>query len=340
MINLQESITHGAIAQPETLINAWNPPWLMLLFVPLGLLPFNIAMIVWTFINALLIGLIMIFSWQIATNNQPSRGILSAFIAGYFFAITISYLVIGQITVLVLLGMLLSIWLIGKGKDIFAGTGLVLTIIKPQTSYLFLLILIIWVINNRRWKVIEGFIVALVTTTIIFWIFDPSWVTDYYKLIGKLPFSLTYTSTIGSFFAAKLNTKVFYFASIMLLLLIKPLLRIQGKYGWLTTLNLSLLVSLPFSPYGFVFDQILLLPAIIQIISWVWNGALTKRNKSLIIGLMVAFYMLALYMLSIPILEYYWFFVLPLLLLLIFLITWRMSLHATTPFVPDFSVGQ
>jgi hypothetical protein len=325
MATLQQSTIPERISRGEPVINAWNPPWLLLILAPVGILPYSIAFPVWIFCNTLLIGLVLLISWQMCRRTHNSREILVVFIAGYLFGETISYLAIGQITALVLLGMVLSIWWFDHQLDLLAGAILLLTVIKPQISYFFLILVLIWIIKHRRWKVIEGFVIAALTSMIIFWIIDPSWVKDYITLMNGLPFSSNFTSTIGSFFASIFHIKIFYFSAIILILLIKPILGILESDGWLTTLNLALIISLPLSPYGFSFDQIVILPSIVQIITWLWNHKIPTKTTTLIVGCLILFYAFVLAMLSINGLEYYWFFIIPIILLPIYLITWKMS---------------
>jgi hypothetical protein len=325
MNSLEKSVRPELVSDGDFFLNAWNPPWLLLLFAPLGFLSYPIAVPVWIFCNTVLIGLALIISWRMCTGNESSKGILIVFVAGYLFGETIAYIAIGQITVLVLLGMLLSIWWLNHQKDILAGAILLFTLIKPQISYFFLLIVLIWIIQNRRWKVILGFVIALLSSLIIFWIIDPGWLNNYITLINSMPYTLIYTSTFGSFMASLFHTNIFYFSVLILIFCIKPLLRILEKAGWYTAMNISVLISLPLSPFGFTFDQIIILPAIVQIISWLWQRRFRIKTISLIIVSLLLFYAFVIKMLSINNLAYYWFFIIPVIFLPIYIIPWKIG---------------
>jgi hypothetical protein len=313
------------ISQGDVFLNTWNPPWLILMFVPLGALPFPIAANVWIFFNTVLIGIALIVSWQMSSSGEQSRGILIVFVVSYLFGVTIAYIAIGQITALVLLGILLSIWWLKQQRDFLAGAILLLPMLKPQISFFILVILFIWIIQKRRWKVALGFLIALISSLLIFWIFYSTWVTDYLTLIQSMPFRLIYTSTLGSFMDYFFHTKIFYFSAIILIFFIKPILRIVNKDGLFTAMNLSMLISLPLSPFGFTFDQIVILPAIVQIISWLWEGRLKVRTIRIIIVFFTLFYLFVYFMFVVANLEYFWFFVIPVLLLPIYLFPWKMS---------------
>jgi hypothetical protein len=326
--NLEIATIPEISSQGEVFLNTWNPPWLLLIFTPLGLLPYLIASLVWTFCNILLIGLVILISWRMYAGSGESRGILMAFLAGFLFGETISYLAIGQITALVLIGMILAIWFIEHRLDLPAGAILLLTTIKPQISYYFLLIILVWIIQNRRWLIIVGSIISALFFLIIFWIIEPDWVGSYITLLTSMPYSAIYTSTFGSFMASIFNIKIFYLSALLLLVPIKRILAILKNDGWLTAMNISLIISLPLSPFGFNFDQILILPAIVQIVAWTWMHQFPTKNARTIIILLVLFYALVFWMLSMNPLENYWFFIIPVIFLPIYLLSWKFSYGA------------
>ncbi len=320
---LEHSTVPALGPQSQIFLNTWNPPWLILIFSLFGSLPFSIASPIWIFCNTVLIGLALIISWQLCERNRAPKGILFVFLAGYLFGETLSYLVLGQITSLVLTGLVLSIYLIDRKLDFLAGATLLLTTIKPHVSYFFLLIVLIWIIQNRRWRILLGLVLSASFSLIVFWIINPNWVANYITLITGMPYSSIYTSTLGSFMAAMLKTNIFYFLVICLLFLIKPLLQILKSDGWLTVMNISLLLALPLSPFGFSFDQIVILPAIVQIIAWLSSDQFSRKATRIIIASLFSFYVIVYGMFSIPNLENYWFFVLPILFLPIYILSWK-----------------
>lgn len=310
---------------PETFIDnpiikiAWNPPWLILLLIPIGLLPYSIAVPAWIFCNTLIVGLSLIVAWKLCGGESKSRGILWVFIAGFLFVETIVYLASGQITGLLLLGILLSIYCLERKWDYYAGIALLLTTIKPHLSYFAVLLILIYILKYRRWKVLIGLVCAALASAIVFWIITPGWVKDYATLVSDLPYNLLYTSTIGSFVSTKFNTNIFKYLAVLLLFLFKPLINSVEKEGWLSSTNQALLLSLPISPFGFNFDQILILPSIVQIIYWSASHQLTRKT-TLIIALSLVFVNLLIAKLtSINELEQYWFFWIPFAVLGIFL---------------------
>jgi len=323
MSSLQYQIDPERFSLSTGLINAWNPPWLILILLPIGLIPYAIAIPIWIFCNTFLIGMALIITWKLCIGDQKSRGILFVYLAGFLFVETLSYLAIGQITSLVLLGIVLFIWLLERDLDILAGIALLLTTIKPHISYFFFLLVFIWIIQNHRWKVFVGFCLTALISLVIFWILIPSWVKDYALLVSSLPYNSVYTSTLGNFISEKFNISIFNFSAVLLIFIVKPLLKLITKDGWLTTTNLALLSSIPLSPFGFNFDQIVILPAIVQIISWSSAHLVPRKSTIFVIISFIFFDLILLIMTSINGLEHYWFFWIPIALLGIYLTVWK-----------------
>ena len=323
MRQLQQQTSPDRFVNNDGFINAWNPPWLILILLPVGILPFSIAFPVWVFCNTFLIGLALLISWKLCVGDQRSWGIIFVFLTGFLCVDTISYLAIGQITSIVLLGIVLFIWFLDRNLDILAGIAILFATIKPHISYFFLIIVFIWIIQNRRWKVAIGLILAALISLAIFWVIIPSWLTDYISLLNNLPFNLLYTSTFASLISDKFNISIFKFLPILLIFLIKPLLQIIRREDWLTAANMVLLVSIPLSPYGFNFDHIVLLLSIVQIIAWSSKNEIPRKYTYFIFVGLVVINLIIAKMLSIDGLEYYWFFWIPIPLLGIYLFAWK-----------------
>jgi len=324
MYSLQQQSDPERYSDTNGLNTAWNPPWLILILLPIGILPFSIAVPAWIFCNTFLIGMALLISWKLCVGDQKSRGILLVYLAGFLFVETLSYLAIGQITSLVLLGFVIVVWSMDHDMDLLAGAALLITTIKPHISYFFIILVFIWVIQNHRWKVVLGFISTAAVSMVIFWIAIPNWLSMYIDLIGSLPYSNLFSSTIGSFIYEKFNISIFSYSAILLIFLIKPILQLIKKEGWLTATNLALLISIPFSPYGFNFDHIVILPVFVQLIAWSVTDEISRKTKVFVAVSLIILNLILMKMISIDQLEYYWFFWIPILLLGIFLIARKM----------------
>ena len=324
MGQLERQTDPERFAKSDILSNAWSPPWLILIMLPVGVLPYTIAIPVWIFCNTLLIGVSLLLTWKICVGNRPSRGILVVYLAGFLFVETLTYLAIGQITSLVLLGIVLGIWLLDRNLDFLAGIAFLLTTIKPHISYFFLLLAFIWVIQNRRWKVLVGFLISALISMLVFWITNPDWIIDYLTLLNNLPFSRLYLSTLGDFMSVKFKLSIFNYSALLLVFLVKPLLQLLKAEGWMTATNLALLISIPLSPYGFNFDHVVILPAFVQLIAWASSDELPRKAIVFLAASLALIELIVGKMAMINGLEYFWFFWIPLAILAVFVIVWKM----------------
>lgn len=310
-------------------VKAWDPPWLLITLGPLAALPFDWAVPVWVFCNVAMVTAALYGSWK---STGVERYFVMALFLGYLYGNTISLIRLGQISAVVLLSLLIGINLLSKGTDWLAGVCFLLSTIKPHLSFFFLLVILIWVLEHRRWKVIGGMLAGFLISVLVAWILFPGWLGSYITTIYQMPFGEIYTSTLGSFVEGVTGITALRFISIILIPLAFLVAQKIDAIGWFTTLNLTLVLSIPFSFFGYSFDQVLLLPAIVQICAWITKGLLTKRTAYGIgIGIVIIYGVL-LWMMTIPSMPYYWFFWIAFSIMCLYLTAWRLLRLPGTPF--------
>nr|MBC7243929.1 DUF2029 domain-containing protein [Chloroflexota bacterium] len=251
------------------------------------------------------------------------RRILIPLGLGLYFGPSLVTISLGQISGLLLIGLVVSACWLHNGRDKLAGAALFLTTIKPQVTYFVLLLVVLWVIHHRRWRVFWGMAAALGVSLIILWVIFPRWVSAYFHLVNGHAFFQYSTSTIGGLVYMLLGTNLLRFAGILLLFSIPCMLRMADSYGWLTAMNVALLVSVPLAPYGFTFDQVVLVPAVVQLATWLWRGELPIRWTWRIGGALVLIYTVLFAMLTIRSLYYHWFTWVPLAVAGLYALAWK-----------------
>jgi hypothetical protein len=304
---------------------SWNPPWLLTVLLPLGLLPFDLAARVWIFCNIGLIGAASVLTWKLLAEPLDKRSMLFVMAASLWSGPTLMTILVGQTSSLVLVGLVLGAWWLHTGRDRLAGAAFLLATIKPHVTYLVLLLLLLWVVRHRRWQVFGGMIAAGVISMAILWTIFPRWMLAYFDLISthRHLFFMYWTSTIGSLAYALWRTTAFRFAGILLVPFVFPLLRLADSRGWVTAMNVALLVSVPLAVYGFGFDQLVLLPAVVQVISWLWCRELPARAAWAIAGGLVLVYVASFAMVTISYLYSYWFALIPLAWAGLYALAWK-----------------
>jgi hypothetical protein len=281
---------------------SWNPPWLLLFLLPLGLLPFDFAVRIWFLCQVALIVAASVLAWRMSARRSGSVGLLLAVAVGLGSGQSLVALLAGQVSGLLLIGLVLGAWWLHAGKDRLAGAALLFATVKPHVTYFALGLLVLWVIRHRRWHVFVGLAAAAVLSMAALWAIFPGWLSAYVKLLAAYqPIFFRYSSaTIGSLAHALWRTDVFRFSGLLLLPLAPCLRRAADAHGWLTAMNVALLISVPTALYGFAFDQIVLLPAVLQMVAWLWDGEIPSRAAWLIGGGLVIVYIAFFAMLVLP----------------------------------------
>lgn len=258
---------------------AWNPPWLVVALVPLGILPYEFAARVWLLINLLLLSCLPLLIWQWLAGSSGPRPPIWLPVIGLAFAASLIQIAIGQITVVILLGFVLCLAGLRSGHDGWAGAALVLSFSKPHLAYLALPMILIWAAMHRRWQVWLGLAAAALAGLIVATVLSPAWASSYRPALGSNDFWIKLTATVGGVGRAMWGTDVFRYLGVLTWLLIPWLVRLADQQGLLTSVNVALLISLPLAPYGWSFDQIMLLPAITQIVFWLMQTTDRDRQR-------------------------------------------------------------
>ncbi len=266
------------LPEREAIEPAWNPPWLAVVLMPLAILPYDAAVRVWVVFNLLAVNGVtwLIWRWTSESRRQPPIWLP---LLGLGFYAALVMIAIGQISIIILLGLVACLAALRAGRDGWAGAALVLTLGKPQLVYLAVPVILIWALTQRRWRVWAGLIGAWLLTLIVATVLSPNWLTGYLTATGGHDFFTKLSATISGMVKAYTGSDALRFIGILTLLLIPWLLRLMARRDLLTGVNTALLISLPLAPYGWTFDQIVLLPAIVQLVAWAQRIDRVQRRR-------------------------------------------------------------
>jgi hypothetical protein len=302
-----------------------NPPWTVALVMPFGLLNYQISRLAWLIVSVLLVLLSSQLLWRIYAGipNQRWLAILVVFI----FAPTISVLEVGQITAFVLLGITGFLYFnVSKRNDWLAGVFLALASIKPQVAFIFWIALLFWIIQQHRWIIILSISVTILSLTSIALIFNPHIIQQYIFSLQTYQMLDWASPTIGAYL------RFFWFGSDKFLLqFLPPLLGIfwfiydwfrhYKSWNWANELPLLLLISQITTWYTWTYDQVILVPAIIQaeiLLLYVW-----KRWSGLILAVIFLGINLFDLILHMKLSDFWFIWMAPTLLLWFLLVRWQ-----------------
>ena len=270
--NLQIALG-GQISSNYIPQNMLNPPWAVTLVMPFALLDYSISRLAWLLFS---IGTILISTrlfWRFY--NGPPRKQWLVWLVIILFAPSILILQVGQITSLILLGITLFFYFtITHKNDLAAGAALTLVAIKPQVVFIFLLALLLWVIEQRRWWILIGSIGSVLLLTLVSMMFNQQIIFQYLGMLRISYIPDLATPTIGSYL------RFFWFGIDKFWLQFLPTVfggiwfiyywsKKHSSWNWLDELPLLLLISLLTSSYSWTYDLVILLPAVLQVTIWI-----------------------------------------------------------------------
>lgn len=276
-------------------VSSWNPPWLHLLLLPLGALPFRQAAALWFLVNPLLMGLSALLIWHTVSKRKGVPHTALVLLATFLFSRSLHAMLEGQINTLVLLGC--ASFLALQSRGLLAGALLVLVTVKPHLAYLLLPTLLLDSLLQRRWQIIIGFSACLMLLVLLVsWLF-PSWPGAYRSLleIPASPQNYPYTTpTIRGLLLAYTNFDIGAWLAVVCLAIFLIVTSLRGHSLNLPTIaSLSFLVGLPTAPFGWSTDQVLLLLPVLQIVAW--TSRLTLAEKRVVMFSLILIYIYALW---------------------------------------------
>lgn len=269
-----------------------NPPWAIPMLMPFGGMNYLVGRFAWLILSILFILLSSQVVWRIYSGHSKQRWI--AMLVVFIFGPTISLLEVGQIAAFILIGIVGFLYFTTVVKnDWLAGVSLALIAIKPQIVLLFWLVLLFWVIRQRRWLIpISSFLTILLLTGIAL-VFNPGILQQYLGMLQTYQVSEWANPTIGSYLRYFwLGTDKFWpqFLPAVIggLWGVYYWYRHHASWNWKAELPLILLVSQLTSPYSWTYDQVILAPAILVAVIWMttdWKRWLTLGLAVIYMGL-------------------------------------------------------
>jgi hypothetical protein len=306
---------------------------LAMLLVPLGLLPFHSAYIVWVtllqlFLLASLAGLLVL---QKSTREKLLFIPLLAGLA--LFRPTILTLTQGQVIGFLLLVLVGLVVCFEKGKWGWGGFLLGLLFLKPNLGIFIILLVGIWLITKKQVKALVGMVSSAALLLIAGLIFDPGWVGEYLQVGGtKLAQTFGASPTVWGLSAlvCRVDMSCTRLAGGIIVFLLVTFtiwtLLYKRDLSPLKVLGLVVTVTLVIAPYTWTYDQVLLLIPI----TWM---TLNLDGKGWRFILAVSFFLLLdLLILVLLIFDTMWGIeilnaVIPLILLV--MVTWQIMTNRT-----------
>ena len=163
----------------------YNPPWTLALAMPMGALAFGVARSIWLPLQ-LFVTLWSVSRLWILYGGAP-EGTRRVWFLGLLWSPTLLALRFGQLSPVILLGLVAFLVCIVHGRDFAAGAFLALTAVKPQLVALVWVAIGLWAVVDRRWNVFVGAAIALVAGSVVALSTNPLVFEQYFALMLSAP---------------------------------------------------------------------------------------------------------------------------------------------------------
>jgi Glycosyltransferase family 87 len=259
-------------------------PWSVWIFLPLGLLNVYWAWIIWTAILVACLIVSIRICWRLYGKEPKPPAAFT--LAAYLFAPVAGCLVGGAMGMILLVGIVLFLYL-EQDRPFWAGVALLIPIAKPHIFGLLWLILLVWVLARRKWSVAAGAASALVLASCVVLVFDPHIFQHYRAMMHDQAIQNEFIPALSGMIRVLFFRRFFWVQFVPLALGFVW----SGWYYWSNHENWNwrvhgpavLVVSLLTTPYAWMTDEVVLLPAILQSVLWLHGEKLKVRSQLVIL---------------------------------------------------------
>lgn len=257
------ALEHGAgFAGKAELVNYMrNPPWGLPLALPLGFLSARVAALPWSLLMLALLVMEVRLVWAILGRPRSHLNWL-----GFCFPPALVCVMMGQTSLFLLLGLVLFLRL-HRTQPFWAGAALWFCTLKPHLFVPFGLVLLVWIVLTRRWRIILGVAAALAVSIALTLAIDPAAFRQYLAWAHNSGISDEFLPCLGVALRNLINPQakwlVFVPCAIGSVWALAWFWRRRATWDWLGDGHLLMLVSILVAPYAWFYDQSLALPALL-----------------------------------------------------------------------------
>jgi hypothetical protein len=271
-----------------------TPPWSVWMVLPLGLLSSYWAWVAWLAILLASLVIAMRISWRTYGHGPHPPNVF--LLAGYLFAPVAACLVAGQLGMVLLLGMALFL-LLAEDRPFLAGAALLLPLAKPHIFALVWLILAVWIVHRKKWFLLGGTAAALLLALSVALVFDSAIFQHYREMLQQQAIQHEFIPALSGMIRAVFFRRFFWVqfvpTGLGLLWSVWYYWRNRDSWSWRRHGLALLVVSVLTTPYSWMTDEVVLLPAVLQGVLWL-NGAKLKVRSQFVILIFVCLNLLLL----------------------------------------------
>ena len=248
-----------------------TPPWSLFMVLGLGVLDAFWAWVVWVAASVAGLLLAMRLCWRIYGAQRIPQNVF--WIVGYLFAPVPACLVAGQMGIMLLLGLVLFLCWEAK-RPYLAGAALILPFAKPHLLSLFWVALIFWVVSRKKWALAIGFVMAFAFACLLPSLFDPRVFGDYREMLRRASVGLEFIPALSGVIRLLFFRRWFWVqflpVAIGLAWCAQFVAQRRSNWNWQEHAPALIVTSVLTTPYAWLTDEVVVLPAILQAAVWIY----------------------------------------------------------------------
>lgn len=256
-----------------------NAPPALLLVRPLGSFGPLAGELLWTV--ALLAGLAGSVQTVWGLYGDAKRWPL---LFAYSFGPALACLLIGQMSILLLLGLALFLRLHGS-HPLLAGASLWLCMLKPQLFLPFAVVVLAWIFTSRSYRILVGAMAALGVSVALVYMLDPLAWMQYHQMMSTVRYDRGVLPCLSNLLRRSIDEDAIWLqyvpAALGCIWGLSYYRKHRSEWDWLSHGSLLMLVSLLVAPYTWLTDQVVLIPALL-------HGLSVTRSRALVALLALA----------------------------------------------------
>jgi hypothetical protein len=253
-----------------------NPPWILPLTYPLGLLGARVGWILWSLLLLCCLLVSVHLLWIMHGRPKNRRYLL-----GYTFAPALICLGNGQTAPLALLGLALFLRL-HQTRPFLAGVSLWLCALKPNLFLPFGVALLAWILLSRSFKILAGAAVAMAASCALLYAIDPMAWSQYAEMMRTSGIEKQFIPCLGVALRLWLRPQMtglqYLPAALGCAWALAYFWARRNVWKWMDHGSLLMLVSVLAAPYAWLYDAVVLIPALL-------HGAYLTRSRVLLASL-------------------------------------------------------
>ncbi|PKN83738.1 MAG: hypothetical protein CVU46_16210 [Chloroflexi bacterium HGW-Chloroflexi-8] len=188
VLEIQKLVYGRAAIAGEHELRPSYPLYSVFLFLPFGLVKnYFIARALWMTLLEITLLFSVFISIKVSQWKPERLVLITVFVFSVFWYHGLRSLINGNVVVLLLFCLILSVYAVQIKQDELAGILLGLTTIKPQVGFALILFLILWGFVNKRYKIIFWFIGSTIMLIVLALFFEPNWLQQFLQEILRYP---------------------------------------------------------------------------------------------------------------------------------------------------------